>query len=203
MKSEGRTIIFVTHDMASVERFCDRAMLLDRGRVLGIGPAEEISRSYSELSLSDVARLRARGARLRSVSRARRVVRGRGRKADRHAATGSACWTCLEVGFAQEVVDPSFGVAFLNEARHAVFVAHSGSHGPSGTFAAGDRAVAAFGFENRLASGRYDVSAAVAAPALGAAGEVRADDAATLVVAAQHASGGAVDLPHELEIRRP
>ena len=116
---------------------------------------------------------------------------------------GQQCWTCLEVGFAQEVVDPSFGVAFLNEARHAVFVAHSGSHGPSGTFAAGDRAVAAFGFENRLASGRYDVSAAVAAPALGAAGEVRADDAATLVVAAQHASGGAVDLPHELEIRRP
>ena len=48
---------------------------------------------------------------------------------------GQPCRACLEVGFAQDVVDPSFGIAFLNEARHAVFVAHSGPHGPSGAFA--------------------------------------------------------------------
>ena len=41
------------------------------------------------------------------------------------------------------------------------------------------------------------------APALGAAGEVQADDVATLVVASPYASGGAVDIPHELEIERP
>ena len=28
---EGRTILFVTHDMGAVQRFCDRAMLLERG----------------------------------------------------------------------------------------------------------------------------------------------------------------------------
>ena len=33
MKAEGRTIVLVTHDMASVERFCDRALLLERGRI--------------------------------------------------------------------------------------------------------------------------------------------------------------------------
>ena len=27
LKRDGRTIVFVTHDMCSVERFCDRAML--------------------------------------------------------------------------------------------------------------------------------------------------------------------------------
>ena len=27
LKAAGRTIVFVTHDMGSVERFCDRAML--------------------------------------------------------------------------------------------------------------------------------------------------------------------------------
>ncbi len=35
LRAEGRTMLFVTHDMGSVERFCDRAMLLDarsRGR---------------------------------------------------------------------------------------------------------------------------------------------------------------------------
>ncbi len=203
LKSEGRTIIFVTHDMASVERFCDRAMLLDRGRVLEIGPAEEISRSYSELSLGDIATYEpeALGSGPFHVLDAwcedadgKRIVTQQ---------QGQPCKACLEVGFAQDVVDPSFGIAFRNEARHPVFVAHSGPHGPSGAFKAGERVVAAFSFGNWLASGRYDLSAAVAAPALGAAGEVRADDVATLVVAAPYASGGAADIPHELEIRRP
>ena len=31
LKDEGKTIVFVTHDMGAVERFCDRAMLLERG----------------------------------------------------------------------------------------------------------------------------------------------------------------------------
>ena len=33
MKDAGKTILFVTHDMGAVSRFCDRAMLLERGRV--------------------------------------------------------------------------------------------------------------------------------------------------------------------------
>ena len=32
LRDEGRTIVLVTHDMASVQRFCHRAMLLERGR---------------------------------------------------------------------------------------------------------------------------------------------------------------------------
>ena len=32
LKVEGKTILFVTHDMGLVERFCDRAMLLERER---------------------------------------------------------------------------------------------------------------------------------------------------------------------------
>ena len=31
LKRDGRTIVLVTHDMSAVERFCDRAMLIDRG----------------------------------------------------------------------------------------------------------------------------------------------------------------------------
>ena len=31
MRDEGKTIVFVTHDMGSLQRFCHRAMLLERG----------------------------------------------------------------------------------------------------------------------------------------------------------------------------
>ena len=33
LRDEGRTILLVTHDMGAVRRFCDRAVLLERGRV--------------------------------------------------------------------------------------------------------------------------------------------------------------------------
>ena len=32
MREDGRTILFVTHDMSAVNRFCHRALLLERGR---------------------------------------------------------------------------------------------------------------------------------------------------------------------------
>ncbi len=37
LREEGRTVLLVTHDMGAVERFCDRALLLERGRVAASG----------------------------------------------------------------------------------------------------------------------------------------------------------------------
>jgi len=48
--SGGRTILFVTHDMNAIERFCDRAMLLDKGRMIAIGDPAAIARRYNELN---------------------------------------------------------------------------------------------------------------------------------------------------------
>ncbi|MEX2006648.1 MAG: ABC transporter ATP-binding protein [Candidatus Saccharimonadales bacterium] len=42
----GRTIIFVSHSMASVEDLCDRAMLLHRGKVKIIGDTSEVVDKY-------------------------------------------------------------------------------------------------------------------------------------------------------------
>ena len=50
LRAEGRTILFVTHDMSAVERFCDRAVLLETGRLLEIGPPGEIAQRYHEVN---------------------------------------------------------------------------------------------------------------------------------------------------------
>jgi ABC-type polysaccharide/polyol phosphate transport system ATPase subunit len=41
-KRDGRTILLVTHDMDQVQRFCDRAMLLERGRLVQVGDPREV-----------------------------------------------------------------------------------------------------------------------------------------------------------------
>jgi len=42
----GGTIVFVSHDATSVERICDRAILLEHGEVVDQGPPEEVFRTY-------------------------------------------------------------------------------------------------------------------------------------------------------------
>jgi len=44
---EGRTVIFVSHNMGAVARLCTRGILLDSGRVTFEGGVEELARRYS------------------------------------------------------------------------------------------------------------------------------------------------------------
>jgi lipopolysaccharide transport system ATP-binding protein len=47
-QKHGRTIVFVSHNMSSVRRLCDRTVLLEKGRVTFDGPASEGVTTYLE-----------------------------------------------------------------------------------------------------------------------------------------------------------
>jgi ABC-2 type transport system ATP-binding protein len=50
MKAEGKTIVLVTHEMATVEEYCHRAMLISDGKVQNIGDPGEVGRDYLRLN---------------------------------------------------------------------------------------------------------------------------------------------------------
>ena len=50
LKHEGRTVVIVTHDMSLIERFCDRAMLLQHGAVRLLGEPAEVISAYHEVN---------------------------------------------------------------------------------------------------------------------------------------------------------
>jgi len=85
--SVGRTIIFVSHSMPAILRLCDRAILLDQGRVLTDGATHDVVRTYLESGLGRRGERRWDGstdapgdnvARLRSI----RVVPAYGGRSD-------------------------------------------------------------------------------------------------------------------------
>ncbi|MDX6518942.1 MAG: lipopolysaccharide transport system ATP-binding protein [Gaiellaceae bacterium] len=43
---EGRTLVFVSHNMSAIEAICDRAVLLRHGRIVADGPAREVIKDY-------------------------------------------------------------------------------------------------------------------------------------------------------------
>lgn len=48
LTSGGRTLLFVSHSMEAINRFCDRVIWLDQGQVIGDGPAEEITGEFMQ-----------------------------------------------------------------------------------------------------------------------------------------------------------
>jgi hypothetical protein len=48
-REQGKTIVFVTHDLQAVTRFCDRAVLIDQGKKLLDASPDEVVQKYQAL----------------------------------------------------------------------------------------------------------------------------------------------------------
>ena len=208
LKDEGRTILFVTHDMSAVERFCDRAMLIEKGRMVDIGEPAAIARRYNEINFRRaIPHLDGPGGEERFGDRAAEIVNVWFEDPDSVHVTelghGQVGFVCLEASFREDVEDPVFGFVLRNEAGTAVFASTTDLlHGPTGGFAAGERVVARMRFENWLVAGTYRVTPSIARPGLGAdAIDLRAD-VAELVVHGWFPTGGVTNLPHGFEVER-
>jgi ABC-2 type transport system ATP-binding protein len=64
LKRMGRTLIYTTHYMEEAERLCDRVAIIDRGRLLTIGPVAALLQEHQAPSLEHLF-LRLTGRRLR------------------------------------------------------------------------------------------------------------------------------------------
>ena len=53
LANQGRTILFVSHNMQLIPRFCQRAVYLQRGKVLEVGPADKVTQNYLDTLLED------------------------------------------------------------------------------------------------------------------------------------------------------
>jgi ABC-type polysaccharide/polyol phosphate transport system ATPase subunit len=204
MKDAGRTILFVTHDMGAVQRFCDRGLVLERGEVVDIGEPEQIARTYAELNFGQVREegvvpefeagesVRFLGAWCEGPA-GREVVSRQGEDID----------VCVQLEFAEDVADPDFTISFRNESRHSVFVATTQTlEAPTGSFAAGEPITLRLSFVNRFAPGRYTISVLVGDSERGYLSHGFGEDLTALIVHASAVTGGVVDLPFELEVQR-
>ena len=206
MREEGRTMLFVTHDMGMVERFCDRAMLLERGRMICIGEPHVVAQRYLELNFADAAQTQPElGS---SIS-------GDGAATIQSVATldeqdvpsesfmhGSTCRMRLHVLFNEEIVDPVVSVVVVNDRQQNVFAASNTTrHLADERFEAGEVAQVDVRFEVVLAPGRYHVSAVVSRPGTTFDIMHRVERVTSFMVLNPTATGGLVDLPFEFEVR--
>ncbi len=206
LKRDGRTIVFVTHDMGAVERFCDRAMLMERGRVVDIGTPVSIARQYNELNFKRVREEARefggpeifRKSPVAEVSNA--VFESPGGQVLVSANQGEPLCVRMEVRFHAVATNPIFAISMSNELGHTVFAANTHvDQITTGHFNVGDTATIRFRFENWVGPGRHRLNASVAREGLGA-DLFDLHSQTTIIMLANRAAGGAVDIPHTIEI---
>lgn len=204
LRRGGRTILFVTHDMGAVERFCDRAMLLERGRLVEIGDTDTVTRRYNEVNFArlvpseEAEETSLAPAAIADVwfedARGQRIVA---------CASGDPIAACMRVLMREAIENPHFSVILRNESHHAIMAASSErTVGATGHFDAGEVVVVRVRFENWLAPDRYGLTAVTAREGTGANVLDHRPDAATLLVHGTYASGALTELPYDVEIAR-
>jgi ABC-type polysaccharide/polyol phosphate transport system ATPase subunit len=209
LKKAGRTIVFVTHDMGAVERFCDRALLMEHGRVVDIGEPGSIARQYNEVNFKRMRReaVELGGPETLTGPPVAEVVGAGFEHGDGEPqfeiAQGQPCWAAIEVYFHSEATDPIFAMSLHDERGNTSFAASTQlTHGPTGRFAVGTTAKVRIRFDNWLAPGRYRMRASVAREGAQVDPYDVRQDIGSIVVHASKPAGGAVDLPHSFEIRQ-
>jgi ABC-type polysaccharide/polyol phosphate transport system ATPase subunit len=221
IRKTGTTVLLVTHDMSAVRRFCDRALLLETGRVVEIADPERVGARYLDLNFSAEARAAESASagedspsvapqediRLEELDR---YGDGRGEVLEawfenehgvRSGAlpSGRQCTFGMRVRFKEQVTDPLFGVT-LHDLRDIALMSPSTiwDHPRTGTFAAGEEATLRFSFQNVLAQGRY-----TAAPGIAQGTMIdKRNRMISVVVTGTRSTEGVADPPYEVVIER-
>jgi ABC-type polysaccharide/polyol phosphate transport system ATPase subunit len=203
-RQEGRTILLVTHEMNAVQRFCDRAVLLEEGRVVELGEPRTVTRRYEQLNFfrpqEEAAELPPHVGDGAAAILETWFEDERGERPEM-VAHDTTCAIGMRVRFRDPVEDPVFGAVVTDERHRVVFAATSASsESPSGSFAAGQEVTVRLRFRNVLASGRYFASPQVAYRGTGQQLLDHRENGATVIVTGGREGAGAVDLPHSVEI---
>jgi ABC-type polysaccharide/polyol phosphate transport system ATPase subunit len=203
LKREGRTIVFVSHDMYSVERFCHRAMLMERGSMVQVGEPRAIARAYHKLNFGQLPH----DAPPETGSPAGTTIteawfeNAAGQRVT-SASQEEPLTMCFEVRLAEDLLDPVFAATLRTELGHTIIVARSDQHGRgSGSFKAGESAIARFDLPNWLTSAHYALTASLAREGTGEDALAVVEDMASIFIHGA-ASGGIVELPIDVRVER-
>ncbi len=207
LRDRGKTIIFVTHDMASLQRFCHRALLLERGHAVHLGEPHDVSDRYMELNFGrDPGAIQADEGGRAGDGEARVIELWlEGEDGQRLTAAPQQQRLVLNarVRFMVDVEDTSASVFIYNDEHRAVVVAASWMDNEhTGQFAAGEEVVFSFAFDNVLAPGRYAPVVELAHRHSRMDVMDRFESSFTFVVIGPKALGGVVDVPYRSSVRR-
>lgn len=161
LKTQGTTVLLVSHNLDHVRRFCDHAVLLEAGQVTAAGAPDQVIGAYMEMALAGkhVAHLGDGSVRVRDAW----VEDGAGTKVTQaHTGDHLTLVVCLEAR--SDVHEPVLGVLLRDAHTEGYIYAVNTQNLETtiGTLHADDALEVRLGFVATLRNGRYTLDAVVA-----------------------------------------
>jgi lipopolysaccharide transport system ATP-binding protein len=172
-REAGTTLLFVSHDPTAVKTLCDRAILLDAGRLIQDGPPDRVLDYYNALIAKreanhEIMRAEVAGGRMttRSGTFEARLAEvdlldGEGRPA-RAFSVGDEARIRVLVHFTSTVVAPTVGILIRDRVGNDIFGTNTFHMGPiEGSWEPGDEMEVEFHVELNLGAGSYTLTVAL------------------------------------------
>ncbi len=205
MKDEGKTIVLVTHEMATVEDYCHRAMLIDGGKITHIGDPAETGAAYMRLNFdqsidaaADDSQSIVDGIRLHDAW----IEDAEGDRVT-NIEHGEPIRLRLRIEVEREISNAELGLLLANASGLGLFQFGTGIETSDGSsrLLAGQRVDVKTDLENPLAPGRYFVHCGVQ-PGGGAdrTASLYIPNAISFVVYGGPHSRGLIALDHQLDV---
>jgi ABC-2 type transport system ATP-binding protein len=162
-RNAGKTLVLVTHDMATVQAFCDRAMLIHDGTQRFLGDPEEAALGYYRLNFAghgDSGSAAATGVPDVNVTLLDVWLEDAAHNRVDNVEQAQPFFFNLLVEARQAMTAPVFNFHCLNMDGHWVFAfskALEADGGGSGRVARGERVRLVARIENQLMPGRYAI----------------------------------------------
>jgi ABC-2 type transport system ATP-binding protein len=205
MKAAGKTIVLVTHEMATVEEYCHRAMLIEDGHIRLLGKPEQIGREYLRLNFqTDGAETDGRAL---AASEGARLLGAWIEGSDGARASGIGAGDPIrlraEIELTQEATGIAVGFTIDNADGVTMFQLGEGVSGigDEHRIAAGKRILVQAEIENQLAPGRYYVHCGVQQDQGRGNTSLYEPKALDFVVFGSERSGGVIAPRHEMEAK--
>jgi ABC-2 type transport system ATP-binding protein len=155
MKAAGKTIVLVTHEMATVETYCHRAMLIADGKIQHIGDPGEVGREYLRLNFEG----EGSKAKTTSATDDLRLVDAWLQRPDGERAknfeSGEEIAVAAEVEMLAESPSVHIGFTLVNEDGVGVFQFSTVTEESEGPLRPGSRVRVVNHIENLLTPGHY------------------------------------------------
>ncbi len=172
LKQEGNTVILVSHDRNSLQRFCDRGIFINDGQIQDVGPIAQILASYNEIVLEeldtasetkpDKASNRQRAKKAQITTTETLSTAG---KPLRRFTLGQPIVIRFKAEIRQAITNPIFGVTvWQRDVNKPIYATNTTieKQDPTGQFKKGNSVVFRVTLPTNLNEGEYYIEPAVA-----------------------------------------
>ncbi len=158
LKKNKKTVVFISHDMNSIREYCDRAAMIENGKIISVGNSDKIAQQYTKLFMD----ARHRGDSEEGFGSRWGTQKAVVKKVKTKLADNDLIVT-VEYQFNDDISEPIFGLSIINPVGLMIFESNTKwHHTKTGDYARGSSCEVIWEIPNSFTNGHNFITPTVA-----------------------------------------